>query len=129
GFVAIYLGGVMGGMMIGFIVLDERDDNTIKALLVTPLPVNYYLAYRVLIPMLLAFITIMADVLIINQAMIPLWQLVIIAAGASLTGPVVALFLATFAENKVQGFALNKIIGTLGLAILAAWFVAPPAQF
>ncbi len=129
GYIAIFVGAMVGGMVVGFIVLDERDDNTIKALLVTPLPLNYYIAYRIFIPMLIAFGVIITEVLIINQAVPQLWQLVVIAAAGSLTAPLVMLFFGTVAQNKVQGFAMNKIIGTLGIVVIAAWFVEPPLQY
>lgn len=129
GYIALFAGALVAGMIIGFIVLDERDDNTIKALLVTPLPVAYYIAYRVIVPMLIAFVIILLNLLIINQALPEFWQVVVIAAFASMTAPLVMLFFATVAQNKVQGFAMNKIVGTLGLLIFAAWFVEAPLQY
>jgi fluoroquinolone transport system permease protein len=128
-YMAIFQGAMIGGLMIGFIVLDERDDNTIKALLVTPLPVTYYLAYRVLIPSLLGFGVILMDFMVINLALVPLWQLILIAAVGGLFGPIAMLMLATLAENKVQGFVQVKIIGTSGLLIFAAWFLQPPFEY
>ena len=107
GYMAIFAGALVGGMMVGFIVLDERDDNTIKALLVTPLPLNTYIAYRILIPMVIAFVVVLTEMLIINIALPPLWQLVVIVAAGSLTAPMVMLFFGTMAQNKVQGFAMN----------------------
>lgn len=124
GYIAIYQGAMIGGMMIGFILLDERDDSTLKALLVTPLPISHYMAYRVL-----GFAMIMLDMLIINVALVPLGQLVLIAAVGALFGPVAMLILATFAENKVQGFAQVRIISTSGLLLFAAWFLQPPLEY
>lgn len=129
GYAVIFLGAVIAGVVLGFVLLDERDGQTLRALLVTPLPLRQYLAYRIFMPMLLSAVIIVAEVLIINQALIPLWQLILIAAAASTTAPLVMLFFATFAENKVQGFALNKILGTVGLTIIAAWFVEMPFQY
>jgi fluoroquinolone transport system permease protein len=39
-----------------------------------------------------------------------------------------SLFLAAFAENKVQGFALVKALGAVLLAPVVAWFVDMPWQ-
>lgn len=129
GYIVLFLGAAMAGMMIGFILLDERDDNTLKALLVTPLPVRHYLVYRLGVPMLLATAIIIFEMLMINQALVPLWQIIVLAIGGALTAPCITLILATFAENKVQGFAMLKIISSSGLIILAAWFVPEPLQF
>lgn len=128
GYMVVFQGAMLGGVMIGFILLDERDDNTLKALLVTPLPLAYYLAYRLLVPSLIAFVLVVGELLIVNQVLIPLVQLLPIAAVASLVGAASALFLASFASNKVEGFAMLKIIGGSGLLLFAAWFLVMPVQ-
>jgi len=127
-FFAIYIGALVAGIMIGFVVLDERDDHTLMALLVTPLPVNAYLLYRVLIPAAIGLVLSLVQFVVINQALIPWWQIILIAMGSSLFAAVMSLFFATFAENKVQGFALTKIIGTAGLLIFVAWFLPMPLE-
>lgn len=125
----VFLGSILSGVVVGFILLDERDDNTLKALLVTPLPLPYYIAYRVVVPMALAFVVGVLDILIVNQSVIPVWQLVPIVAVGALTAPAATLFFGGFAENKVQGFALVKILGAIGMLLVAAWFVPEPLQF
>lgn len=120
---------LLAGMIVGFLILDERDQNTLAALRVTPLPMGHYLLYRVLVPTALAFAVVLASFLLIGQALLPLWQLVAVSAGAAPFGAIVALFLAAFGENKVQGFALNKIVGTVGVLLPGAWFVPAPLQY
>ena len=127
-YMAIYTGPLLVGTIFGFMLLDEKDDNTIKAMLVTPVPLQQYLTYRVTAPIVLTYILVIGEVLFINQALIPLWQLLLIATGSALTAPIIALFFATFAENKVQGFALSKFGGVSGWTIMLGWFVAPPLQ-
>lgn len=127
-YMALYTGGLLVGTVFGFMLLDEKDDNTLKAILVTPVPLNHYVLYRVGLPAVLAFVIILGMVLLINQALLPLWQLLPIIAGASLTAPIVSLFFATFAENKVQGFAYSKFAGISGWTIMIGWFVAEPLQ-
>lgn len=129
GYLVIYTGGLIAGMIVGFVVLDERDDHTLTALLVTPLPLNAYIGYRLLVPGLMGFVFILLQFLIINQTPLPIWQLLPIVAVAALVGPIVALFMAVFAANKVQGFAMLKIIGSSGLLLVAAWFVPEPFEF
>lgn len=107
----IFLGAVLIGMIFGFVLVEEKDDNTINAMLVTPLPLNQYLAYRVGMPAGIAFVEVIVAALITNLAVPPLWQLVLIAAGASLAAPITGLYFAAFAENKVQGLALTKFVG------------------
>jgi fluoroquinolone transport system permease protein len=66
---------------------------------------------------------------LIDQAVIPLGQLLLIAAGAALTAPIGSLFYVILAENKVQGFALAKFVGIVGWLILLGWFVPEPWQW
>ena len=44
-------------------------------------------------------------------------------------GPIFALFLGTFAKNKVQGFAYGKFVSIAGWIILVGWFVPEPWQW
>lgn len=129
GYMVVFQAALLGGIMIGFILLDERDDRTIQALLVTPLPTNHYLLYRVLVAVVIAWILVVAEMLIVNQAVVPLPVMVVIAAVAALVGALGELFLATLAGNKVEGFAQLKIISGSGLLLFVAWFLPEPWQF
>lgn len=128
-YLAIYTGALLVGTVFGFVLLDEKDHHTLKAMLVTPVPLSQYAFYRAGLPAILAFVIIVAEVLFINQALLPLWQLFLISAGAALTAPIVALFFATFAENKLAGFAYAKFIGISGWTILVGFFVPEPWQW
>jgi len=129
GYMVMFSVAGVGGTCIAFLVLDEKDDHTIDALLVTPLPVSYYLAYRLLVAIAIAFLLVLAVMYIIGQGMIPFWQLLPIAAVASLMGALMELFLVTFAGNKVEGFAMMKIIYTSGLLLVGAWFAPLPWEW
>lgn len=129
GYVSVYLGALLAGTIFGFMLLDEKDDKTITAMLVTPISLQKYLLYRTGIATLIGFFGVMASFLIIGQELLPLWQMAWISAVAALAAPLSALFFATFAENKVQGFALTKFVGLAGLTIIIGWFIAEPAQY
>lgn len=130
-FLALFMGAMFAGMIFGFVLLDEKDDNTLKAMLVTPLPMSQYLVYRVGVPLLIAVVLVVAQVYIINlpATLLPLWQMILISVSAALMAPITALFFAVFAANKVQGFAMTKFTGVAGMIILVGWFVAEPAQW
>jgi fluoroquinolone transport system permease protein len=116
------------GMVVGFLLLDERDDRTLDALLVTPLSPRAYLLYRLALPVVLGTGTTAAAVAIaglVTVGWVPLLAVLLLAA---IETPVMSLFLAGFAENKVQGFALVKGLGAVLLAPVVAWFVEMPWQ-
>jgi fluoroquinolone transport system permease protein len=55
-------------------------------------------------------------------------DLAVIAVLASVTGPITALFLVSFAENKVAGFALVKILNLVNTLPTVAYFLDVPWQ-
>jgi fluoroquinolone transport system permease protein len=118
----------MIGTVIGFLLLDQRDEGTLAALLVTPLSLGAYLRYRLG--------TLLAAAILLSAIAPPLGgltattpaQLVVTAATAAPLAAIQALFLGSFARNKVQGFALSKAAGVIFVPCLAAWFVAEPWQ-
>ena len=128
-FLVFFSGALIVGSVFGFVLLDEKDDGTIRAMLVTPVPIDQYALYRVGVPAIFAFFLVAGIFLFVNQALVPLWQLLFLSAGAALTAPITSLFLATFAENKLQGFAYGKFTGIGGWFIMLGWFVGEPLQW
>lgn len=122
GYALLITAPVLCGMVVGFLLLDERDDGTLLALRVTPLPPGSYLAWRLSLPMLLSVaVTLAALPLAGVSPGIP--SLLVCALAAAPFAPLVALALAVFAQNKVQGFALVKASGVFQMAPLVAYFV------
>jgi fluoroquinolone transport system permease protein len=120
---------VMFGVVMGLMVLDERDDDTLTALRVTPVPMASYATYRVGLAVLLSILHIL--LLLPLTGMLPLARipplLPTIVMGGFLS-PVFALALLAFARNKVEGMAVMKGFGILMIGSIAAYFVAPPWQ-
>ncbi|MBI1389027.1 MAG: hypothetical protein GC154_11320 [bacterium] len=116
------------GVVTSFILLEERDEGTLAALRVTPLPPRDYLLHRALLPMLccapalaLSFALTCMDGMTWNGRFA-------VAAAASFWAPLTGLFTAALAENKIQGFALLKLVGIFQAFPLAAYFVPMPWQ-
>jgi len=118
----------MIGTVVGFLLLDQRDDQTMLALLVTPLNLGDYLRYR--------FASLMILSAVFGAVMVPLagltettpLQVSVTALAAAPLAPVYALFLGTFASNKVQGFALAKAVGVVMVPCVVSYFVTGPWQ-
>lgn len=117
------------GTILGFLLLDERDDNTIVAIQVTPLSTAGFFGYRLLQPTLLTILGTLVVVPIINIYDIPLWQFLPIALVSALGAPIYGVLLASLANNKVQGLAVSKGIGVFLMGPILAWFVALPWQW
>lgn len=128
---SFYLGLAPGmiGMISGFLLLDERDDGILSALMVTPISFSQFLLYRTAMPLLIGFVATLIGYPIAGLAPLPFLQLVMIVLLASFSGPIFALFLALLAENKVAGFAIVKILNSINILPVAAYFVAEPLQW
>lgn len=118
----------MFGVVIGFLLLDEKDADTLTALQVTPLPLGSYVAYRVTIPTVLSVVMTLIAFPISGLSSLSLPEMVLVALSSALLAPVFALFLGAFAQNKVQGFALLKGLGAILLVPVAGFFVKMPLQ-
>lgn len=128
-FIGLFQGAVLVGAIFGFLFLDEKDGDTLKAMLVTPVPLQHYLAYRTGMPMLVAFLVILTMLLLIGHSDIGFWRLAVIAAGASPAAALIVLYYALAADNKVQGFAMAKFVAIAGWVIPGAWFLPEPWQW
>ncbi len=116
------------GLVIGFLMIEERDDRTLTALLVTPLPLGDYLRYRIGWPLLLGAALTGVSFWIAGLVTLPWGWLLAIVGLAALEAPLMSLFLFGFAADKVQAFAFVKGVGAVLLAPVAAWFVPEPWQ-
>src|SRR5690606_20269554 len=116
------------GFIGGFLLLDERDDRVLDAMRVTPVPMRSLLAYRLGVPLVLGVVVALLGYGIVGLVALPPGPLLAAAVLAAFTGPVLALFLVAFAENKVSGFALVKLFGAVSDLPLFAWFVPMPWQ-
>ncbi len=119
----------MAGVVIGFLLLDQRDDQTLSALQVTPLSLTGYLAYRMAGPLLLSIVLTFVSLPMTGLVHMNPFQLLVVSVGAAPIAPLYALFLGGFANNKVQGFALMKAAGIINWPPLVAYFVATPWQW
>ncbi|CAJ36393.1 ABC transporter [Methanocella arvoryzae] len=117
------------GVCIGFLLLDERDEGMLAALKVTPVSMAQYLAYRISAPVIVSFVTTLIACPIAGLTGVDLTTLVVVALVASLEAPLFALVFGVFAENKVQGFAIQKMLGTVLSIPLLAYLIDPKWEF
>lgn len=117
------------GMVVGFLLLDERDARTLVALRVTPLSMRRYLAYRVVLPLIAGTLSTLAGYPLAGMVPLPVSALVPTTLVAGLWAPLLALVLATAAPNKVAGFAVMKVLNAVNLLPVAAFFLPLPLQY
>jgi len=118
----------MIGTVTGFLLLDERDDGVLDALLVTPVPVRAFVGYRVATPLVAGFIMTLFTYPVCGLTPLPWIDLAAAALLGGFGAPFMALYLVSFADNKVTGFAMMKLMNAIQILPLLAYFVPPPAQ-
>ena len=128
-YVVVCVASLMGGAVGGFLLLESREEATIRALAVTPVSLRTYLV------LLCGTLVVSVAALAIVQAAaiglgLPPWWIVL-ACGlcGSAFAPVLALLLAGVAGNKVEAFAIMKILGVAGMIPLGAWFLPETWQW
>ena len=119
---------MMLGWVVGFMLLDDRDEQVLAAVMVTPLGKAGFLRYRMALPVVASFVAALVVVPLCALVEVPLVRLMAVSALAALEAPMLALVLAAFAGNKVEGMALGKGLSLLNVAPFTALLVPMPWQ-
>ena len=111
------------------VMLEERDEQIDRYLIVTGLGRKEYFASRIVIPALLAFA--------VTAVLLPLFNLTALSAAEifffSLTGTVqgvlMALLTVSFSSNKLEGMAATKLSLLMIFGAVVPFFVPSPVRF
>jgi fluoroquinolone transport system permease protein len=123
GYMLILTPMLVGGAA-GFMLLDEREEQLLAALAVTPLGKQGWLTYRVALPVAATAVVSVAAVYLSGLEPPPPGRLLIMVLLAALEAPLATLFLAAFAANKIQAMALAKA-GTVVVVAPFATLLVP----
>lgn len=126
---AVVLAALAVGVVGGMLLLETREDRTVRALLVSPLPLRSYVSGYCTVLTLLAAVVTVGEAAVIGLGLPPGRALVPVALVGGLGAPAIALYLATFAGNKIEAFAQMKLVGAAGLVPLGAWLIPLPWQY
>lgn len=115
--------------VISSIMLDERDEEVLTALRTLPMSTWFFLGYRLLFAMTIAFL--FGLVMIKGTGLVAVsWPVSLAMAFLfSLETPIVLLIMTTFSRNKVEGLAVYKGINLVLLLPAASFFIPPPYEY
>jgi fluoroquinolone transport system permease protein len=116
------------GMIVGFLLLEQREDRTLAALRVTPVSLRMYIAYRLTVPVLVSVLATLVALPLAGFDSLTAPHLLLATAVAAPLAGLYALALPAFAANRVQGFAFIKAVGGFGMVPLVALFVSGPIE-
>ena len=120
---------LLPGLIGGFLLLESREDGTVKALMVSPNPLTSYLSVVCVVMFVTAALLTLIGGATIALALPPWPALIAVALAVAPGAPMYALLLATVANNKVQAFAYMKLLGNGGLLVVGAYFLPEPWQW
>ncbi len=111
------------GVVLGLLLLEEKDENVLLAVAVTPITLRNYLFARVAVYTLVSLPLIFVVHELIGVIEIDRTQLALIAIVTSLNTPLLVMLLAAFCKNQLEGFVIGKGMSPLLLLPLAMFFV------
>lgn len=117
------------GIVFGMLLVEEQDDRTLAAMMVTPLSLDRFVGYRAVAAATFSFMLLVVTLPIVRIVSFPSASIIPIALVAAISAPMNALLFFSIAENRVQAFAMLKVISSLNVIPLVAYFVPSPWQF
>ncbi|WP_163579378.1 hypothetical protein [Gracilibacillus saliphilus] len=112
------------GILIGLIILDEKDENLLVYYAVTPITKQGYLYYRLAMPFVLSFLLTIFMWAFIGFIELDVIKLLPVAVVTALEAPLITLAMAVFASNKVEGLAISKGAGVILTIPFIVYFVS-----
>ncbi|TCK98162.1 fluoroquinolone transport system permease protein [Natranaerovirga hydrolytica] len=118
------------GAIIGFSILDDRDDNILYAIDVSPVSFDFFVGFRFLLSFILTFITSIVSIIIMKSVIIiPLYAMLLIPLSTSLFSSVAAMTINCLATNKIEGFAMIKGVGMIIVLPIVSMFFTDAKEF
>ncbi|MCK4551997.1 MAG: hypothetical protein KAU02_03695 [Tenericutes bacterium] len=120
----ILITGFVFGVVTGFALLDDKDDNVLMSLKITPISVKVYVIIKLIISYIFGILAIIILTLATN--FLPgssVWTIILIAIIGAVQAPMIALIVNSFARNKVEGFVIMKLSGMLLMIPILVFFI------
>lgn len=122
--ILILMTGFIFGALTAFTLLDDKDDDVLLSLKVTPISVKVYVLVKLMISFIFGFIATLVITLATN--FLPgssFWIILLISLLGALQAPGVALIVNSFSSNKVEGFVIMKMSALILVFPVLAFFV------
>lgn len=118
---------LLGGMQVGFLLVEDRSSGAIRALAVSPLRLRDYLAARYVYLLAQSGLGMIAAAYIMLGWSVDLWSLVPTVLIGGLCGALVGTLLGTLADSQVAAMGVGKLVIPLFLLVPLLSLVVPEA--
>ncbi|MBN1819354.1 MAG: hypothetical protein JXR31_16550 [Prolixibacteraceae bacterium] len=109
--------------LMGFILLDERDENVDILLRIIPFPPNFVLKCRIGFMIVLGFLFSMLILLLNGLVVIPFFKTIPVSILFSMIPPILTLAIVLFSKNKIEAVTMYKGLNTFLVLPIAAFFI------
>lgn len=109
--------------------LEEADEKTAAYLFVTPLRKTGYLIARFGVPAVIAFLATVVLLPVFKLTDSSPIEILLLAAGGTLQGMIVALLVLAFSSNKLEGMAVTKLSSLIIFGAVIPFFVKNNIQY
>ncbi|WP_291724229.1 hypothetical protein [Bernardetia sp.] len=119
--------GMLGGYIISFVMLDEKDENVFTVIRVMPFSMIWFISYRLLLAGFWAFCFAFLSFVALDINDYSLVEKLLYSLFCSQTAVVVLLFLVTFANDKIEGITFIKgtnfftVLPVLAFLVDSSW--------
>lgn len=121
------IGGI--GFVVASIILDERDEDVLTAIRVTPISSTFFIVYRLFFAVLISFIFGLIMILFTGIIEMSLVQAMLSSFLLAIVSPIMVLTLASFSGNKVEGLAVYKGLSLILFLPVASFFLPAKTHF
>lgn len=104
---------IIYGALVGFSILDDRDDSILTSIRTTPLSIHQFLSFRLIIATFMSFVGCIFVIKFSNIVDITITKTLAISFLAALSTPTSGLLINALANNKIEGFAVMKGTGMI----------------
>ncbi|MGF1508781.1 MAG: hypothetical protein ACFB9M_04675 [Myxococcota bacterium] len=125
-----YFGATLGGLAVGsvggFLLVESKVERAFDVLRVSQIGVGAHLLVQCSVAWLIASLLILVLSFLVSPTLPGTTAWIFGAVVSALLAPTTMLFIGAFAEDQMEAFAAAKLVGLIGLAPVAAWFLPEP---
>ena len=116
------IAGFLFGAMSGFSLLDDRDDQVLESIQISPVPVQWYIWFKICFAYILAIFAGVFMIWATEAIDLGVADILLVTSLSALQVPIIAFIINAYAKNKVEGFVTMKGTGFLIIFPAAAFF-------
>jgi len=121
----VVLSFTLGGFIIGFNIIDEKESGAMRALMITPISKSEFIVGRSIIGVAVPLIHALLAVLVFAIGGVDILKLIIVTISSSFIGIAMGFLIGVMSSNQMSGLANMKISVLLLLMPVMLAFVLP----